>query len=544
MTCLSEFDCSRYADGAMSGAASAEAARVELHIVDCGRCRIRVQQALADVAALRSALVADPVAVPLPAFASPGAPAGSLWLAGLLALGLWAVNALWLSVAQALALPQWFEWVLPDRLGVGIDVVLTLLMRAVGVGTGPLSGALHAAAWLGVAVAGWMLVWWLAERDARRLAMPCLAACALSGLLVAQDGHALEVRHDEHTVTISADETIDDTLIAAAETVVIDGDVSGDVFAFAEDVRVRGHIGGLLVVGSQSVDVEADVDGTVVILAEDASLTGAVFGANVIGAVESFELDREAAVKGNVALAAQRIDAYGNIGRDLLIAARTANVTGRVGRGVQAFAERVSFADTARITGDVKVRTRQVDNVRRDPGAVIGGEWNILEHEPEPSTYLSWEFYLAKLVQFGAAVLAGLLLLTLFPSLRGVRVDGGPQALKAVAVGIVALIATPVIAVLVAVTLIGLPIGLATFMLWLIGLYVAGIVVAMLIGDRLLGTEARGWKWPLVVGLAIVFLAVSVPFIGGALRFAIVALGLGLLLQRTQAWWYGRGVTA
>ena len=90
---------------------------------------------------------------------------------------------------------------------------------------------------------------------------------------------ALDIRQDENVITITADEVIDDTLLAAAELVIVkgnvngdvviagrrlevDGNVSGNVFAFAESVTVRGQVGGLLLSAGSNIDLnDAQIGG-------------------------------------------------------------------------------------------------------------------------------------------------------------------------------------------------------------------------------------------------------------------------------------------
>ena len=88
---------------------------------------------------------------------------------------------------------------------------------------------------------------------ARRRAFGGIAASLLAvAVALPSTGHAFEIRRSEGDVTVAADETINDTLLAAGQTVTIDGTINGDLLAFGRDVTVRGNVTGNLVTGARA----------------------------------------------------------------------------------------------------------------------------------------------------------------------------------------------------------------------------------------------------------------------------------------------------
>src|SRR5262249_34926293 len=151
-------------------------------------------------------------------------------------------------------------------------------------------------------------------------------------------------------------------------------------------------------------------------------------------------------------------------------------VASTVGGALTAYTKHLTLLAPARIAGDVNAHgLERKDHVVVSPGAVIGGELKTtLEKMPgEENRYLTASFYGWALVWFAGAFVAGIALLWLVPALRRVPFDGVPDALRAGGYGLVALVATPIIAVLVCFTVVGLPIGVIAFMLWLIAIYAA-----------------------------------------------------------------------
>lgn len=95
----------------------------------------------------------------------------------------------------------------------------------------------------------------------------------------------------------------------------------------------------------------------------------------------------------------------------------------------------------------------------------------------------------------------------------------------------------PVAALLACITIVGIPIGIAAFALGAIGLYFAKTVVAQLIGRALFrgppGTPH--YAATLLAGLAIVMIAISLPWIGGIIHLVVTLVGLGMIVTVLHA---------
>jgi hypothetical protein len=175
------------------------------------------------------------------------------------------------------------------------------------------------------------------------------------------------------------------------------------------------------------------------------------------------------------------------------------------------------------------------DHVVVSPAAVIGGELVIELAQPrvETNRYLTWQFYAWQLLWMVAAFIVGLALLAAVPALRRVAFDETGDALRSGAFGMIALVATPIIAVLACATVVGIPLGVIALLVWGIGIYLAKVLVAQVVGTHVVETLAERrehFAVRLAVGLFIVTLATSLPFIGGIFTFLVTIMGLGLLV--------------
>lgn len=363
------------------------------------------------------------------------------------------------------------------------------------------------------------------------VALIALVACALPS-----PADAFEIRRSEQTVMVPADEVIDDTLLAFGETVEISGTVNGDLIAFARRVVINGRVAGQVITGAQEIEIGAAIGGSVVGAAQTLTVSDSDIAHNLYAFGQTIST-RNGVIRGNAALFGSRAVINAAVGRDAVGFGADVEVGGAVEGDVTAYAERVNVRDEARIGGDVIAHVQSEDNVSVASGATIGGELRTAVNggqrgpgtERDDRSVGGW--ILAKVLRFTAAFIAGGLLLWLVPAVRRLSVDTPGEAFTAAGIGLITLISAPIVALLVAITIIGLPVAFVVFVLWVIGLYLAKIVVAHYVGRRLLITAGRNGHFtaPLALGLVIVLLVVSIPFIGGIVNFLLTITGLGLL---------------
>jgi hypothetical protein len=107
-------------------------------------------------------------------------------------------------------------------------------------------------------------------------------------------------------------------------------------------------------------------------------------------------------------------------------------------------------------------------------------------------------------------------------------------------VGFLVLVATPVAALILGVTLVGMPIALLTLFTWLAGLYLAKVFVGALVGQEILKSQAgppRPFVLSLLLGLFIIFVATDLPYVGAVVSFLVIVLGLGIAASQVLRHW-------
>lgn len=527
MTCPAPWILSMHADGEL---APEEAAALERHTASCTVCTATLAALTSERAALVGALRADDDTV-VPAFAPPARSRG--WWSLVLAVIVTAasIEHYW---GGATALPSGLRWLNPFTAGELAERAGRLATLIVYEGPTMWTAVMNAAgivSLLALVAAG-------AALFGPRRPGPALLACLLVATFVLPlTSHAFEVRRGE-IVAVAAGETVDDTLLAAGETVAIDGDVTGDLLAFGRHITVRGNVGGDLVVGGETVTIEGSVGGNVIGGARALALLGPGIVGNVYSGARDVDIGRSTTVGGNALAFGDNVKVDGRVSRDLRGFGSTVTIAGSVDGDVDGFAEELILLSSARVGGDVRGRVESVGNLRVAPGAIVGGSTEeTLAHEVEErrgeNRYLTVGFYVSQIVALAMAYITGLLLLAVFPALRSLTLPDVAAAARSGGIGLVVAIVLPVVAVVALITVIGIPLGLLLFAAGALGLYLAKAIVAQMIGTALF-RGPRGvphYAATLLAGTVLVRVAIALPLVGGLANFLMTMVGFGLLVS-------------
>ncbi len=537
MTCPSELMLVRLADDALNATDRSE---LQHHLDDCADCRARLGTLKAERLALGAALRAAEPAWEPPALQEPRARAGALqqlgWLAGLCA-AVWAFSALWLGATSLVNAPSFVAWLLPDATSLVLAAGIRGLVSIVSGGPAmELLATLRPFVLAGICVG---TIWVLIFRGNNRTGALCLKLM-VTGLLsvMALPSQAIEIRRDDERITVGASERIDDTLLIASENVLVEGEVTGDLIVFGEQITIRGRVGGVIVAMGETLNLDGAVAGSTLAAGESVDIRGTPLGGNLFAVGSDVTVHRDVAIAGNTLIGGESVDLQGTVARDLLTLAGSAVVSGSVAGNHRAYGGSLELSDSARISGNLNGRLKSEADLTVAPAATIGGTTKIEAWPEQPSRYATFEFYLGEVLKLVAALIAGLALYRLFPMFRDTMLDSGGEVLTVSAFGALLLFVVPMAAMLALVTLVLAPLGIITLLLWVIALYLAGIVIAGHVGRLIMDREDGGDALPLLVGLTGLFVFINVPFVGGPIRFVIVLVGLGLIVQIVRRHWF------
>ena len=520
MECYSEQIVSVFVDGELP---VEEAQRLRDHLSTCRRCRQLLDALRAENRVLSESLQELPEEAASPAgFSHSSRSVG--WgdvavVAAVLALG--SIVVPWID---KLSIPEALQWLNPFSLSGRTNLIFNLSYYVANGGTAMLSDY--------VAFVGKVLLLLLLGGSALllgrrwRLRQPGLRLLIML-LALSLPGFALERRHSNF-VTVAANETVNDTLLASGNIVRVEGVVNGDLLAFGQTVEVRGTVKGDLVSFARRTLVSGTVEGNIYNFSNSLDLDGQL-AHNLYGLMQSLRVNDRGRVGGGVMVAAGDVSLEGEVNRSVTMFAGNGDVGGSIGRELTMTGDGLTVTNTARIGGSLTVRVREAKNVHIANGATIVGTRDI-QVRVRQNHFTRPGFYFFQAVWLAAAMLVGWLGLVLFPGFFQASTHAVGSGWRSLGLGFGVLAAVPVAIVLIAITLVGLPLSLMLLMLYLAAIYLARIWVGAFLGQVLLKRAVvtkSDWLLGLLFGLLILTVVRFIPYLGGLVHFGVVCLGLG-----------------
>ncbi|MFZ0802862.1 MAG: zf-HC2 domain-containing protein [Terriglobales bacterium] len=524
MECHSEQTYALLADGEL---AADEARRLREHLATCWRCQKLVDALRAENHVLIESLNELPEEA-----ASPAGFSARRWslgwgdlaiMAALLALG--SIISGWFN---ELSIPAALEWFNPFSQSGRTNLLFQLFYYFAHGGTAMLADY--------AAVVGWICLLLLLGGSALllgrrgRLRRPGLRLPIVL-LTLSLPGLALDRRHADF-VTVAANETVDDTLVAAASIVRVDGVVNGDLIAIARTVEVRGTIKGDLITAASRTEVSGTVEGNIYTLSHTLELYGQL-DHSIYGVVQSLHVDDRGHVGQGVVMAAGDANLEGEVKRSVnMVISESGDVSGHIGRDLTMIGSDqggLTLTETARVGGNLSAHVRQLKNVHIADGAVIAGKRDIQLNVRE-SRFTRPRFYVHQALWLAGAMLVGWLGLLLFPGFFQAATQSVGSGWRSLGLGFAVLVGAPVAMIVIAITLVGLPVSIILFEVYLAGIYLAKVWVGAFLGRTILrpsGATKGDWVLGLLVGLLILTAIGFIPYLGGLVHFGVVCLGLG-----------------
>jgi cytoskeletal protein CcmA (bactofilin family) len=337
---------------------------------------------------------------------------------------------------------------------------------------------------------------------------------------------AQDVRKGD-TTEVRSGETIKGDIFIFSHHTRIDGTVDGDVYLFTQDANVGGHVKGDVIAFTQSLRVTGDVDGNVRSFTNNLTVTGNITR-NVLAFQEILNLDPSGKVGGSVTAFAQSLNLDGQVGRNLLFFAQHGTLSGGVDGKIDGRGESLRINGSARIGGPIHFEGDNAPDVASDAKLASPVDFHKIEHKPK---YEEGKYYVWQVIWAAAYVLFGLVLFQAMPQFSKEAVANVEHYGASFGLGVLVFFGVPIAALIACATVVGLIIGISTFLLWYAAMYYAQIVVGALVGQWLLGRTTE--TWPLigrmVVGLIVVRLCTTIPHIGGWVKFGVVLWGMGAI---------------
>lgn len=341
------------------------------------------------------------------------------------------------------------------------------------------------------------------------------------------------------SVYVPKEDIIEGNLYAAGQNITVEGKVKGDVFCAGQTVNIRGSVDGDVICAGQTISIDANIGGNLRVAGSSIDIAGniarnaMVFGSNIITEASS-------TVGWDMMVGSVLAELRGKIGRDLDGGSAQMIIDGQIGKNVKLSLDNnykiknsqtnkaesvLTIAKAANIGGELNYTANNEATIEK--GAKINGK--TIHNTPSPikstdhkTAYGTW--VMAKIISIFSALLISLIMLTLWrKEIKTITEKMLNKIAPSIGWGFALFFLTPIAAILLIITIVGIPLAAILFVFWLLAMYIGKIIAAIMIGRSLLGKiKDENLIWSMIVGIIASWIIFSIPIIGWLL--ALIAM--------------------
>ena len=339
---------------------------------------------------------------------------------------------------------------------------------------------------------------------------------------------------------------------SAGGVVNLTDSVAGDAFLAGGHVNIASEVGGDLVAAGGEVSVGGGIGDDLYAAGGNVKVDAMVTGnARIAGG--DVEVGPATVIAGSASLTGGQVAFDGNTHGYLSASAASVRLNGEVHGDAEVRSEDLTIGPDTRIGGKLIYRGPRAPVVPE--GAVIAG--GVEFRETQASQYLeqtrepvretvSW---VGSVLWFIGVFVAATLFLLVFPGFATRAADAiGREPWRVLGLGLAVLVCVPFVAVILLITIIGIPLALLSIPLYLLLLFLGWVTAALFVAHRGLalvrpGREVTlGWRLlALLVALIVLSMLRQLPFLGGLIGLVALVAGIGALVW---AAWSRREPTA
>lgn len=332
-------------------------------------------------------------------------------------------------------------------------------------------------------------------------------------------------------ITVAADEVIDDDLYVAGKTITIEGTINGDLFAAGRTVLLNGTVKGSVNLAGESITINGSVGHAARVAGRFINVNSPLPG-DLLVVGSDITIDEKASIGGDLLFVTKKALISGPVERSVKGAGKEVVFKSEVKENVELIIDKLTLAPTAVIQGDLTYTSENEAAI--ESGAKITGKTTRkLPEKKDEGKGCPFGCVLGEFFDFLMALVAGIFFILLFPArLRSFADTIFEKPSASAGWGALLTFVTPIAAIIVCCTIVGIATGGIVLGLWGIAIYLAQMPVGVLIGKLIIGrfrkVETKGVMiGALGLGLFLLFLVKLIPILGALIGLAVVIFGMG-----------------
>jgi len=336
---------------------------------------------------------------------------------------------------------------------------------------------------------------------------------------------------NQPALTIPQDKVLEGNQYLAFGSVIMAGQVTGDLCVAGGNVQISGKVGKDLWIAGGQVAVSDSVGDDVRAAGGEVTLSAPI-GGDLMCFAGNTTVDSSCKVSGKTKISTGDLTWAGEAGKDLEASAGVITLQGIVHGNANLSGKDIVVGPGTVIEGDL-VYTSSYE-AKISPQAIIKGK---TDHRLPPATEHRHRrhFPLFRILHFWAwslgSLLLGSLLFSLFPAM-GQRIESRIRTLHwAALAGFVVLALAPGVILALLLSVLGVPIGLSLLVGVLFALIASIAFVGLTLGRALVELITKkpvtAWFWPMALGVFLIQILGLIPCFGFILKLLVVIAGVG-----------------
>ncbi|MDH3630198.1 MAG: carbohydrate-binding domain-containing protein [Gammaproteobacteria bacterium] len=325
--------------------------------------------------------------------------------------------------------------------------------------------------------------------------------------------------------TVTKRGNIDDDYYSAGGVVDIDAVVAGDVIVAGGELYIGHLIEGDVIAAGGTLKIRGEIKDDIRASGGDLNID-AIIGDDLAAAGGSITLSPGVTVGGDAWLAGGEVHIAGTILGNLKVTGGDIRLSGTVHGDVELEGGEIQILDSARIDGELTYKSPRQATTGAD--AVISGG---ITHQPVDWDYADRGYGLVFSITL---MVAAVLFYLFFPHYTLVSVKRiGSDPWSSLGLGFIFVVATPLVAFILMLIVLGLWVGLSMLALYCVALLSGFLIACFFVaerGARLIKQDISSRGRRLISVIVVIFvlgLIQMIPFLGGLILFLLLLLGLG-----------------
>lgn len=330
-------------------------------------------------------------------------------------------------------------------------------------------------------------------------------------------------------------ETIEGVLLLTDSVVTLNANTTSDVFVAGNIITINGEVGNDLFAAGSTIIVNGVINGSARLAANEVVINGIV-ERNALIFANTIVLEEDSAVFGDAHIFGSVVTTKGQT-VNTTIGAETVTLNGIMLGTVESTSEEATVGSSAEFTTTATIISDEDPVIAEE---AVGQQYVTTSHRIDTSDEIvrirevnKQSRFEKRLTYFFFTLLLGIIVVLVWPTLPQRITNGMKERPGATwALGAVILLIAPMLCVLLLFTLIGIPVAIVLFFIYLLALLFGTLSTAYLLGQQLV--SERSVKHPtwravltLTVGLFILSMAMLTPWIGWFICILVATWGLG-----------------